>query len=89
MANTPTAKKRARQAVRRRQANQAQRSMMRTCVKKVVRAIEAGDQEQATQAYRQAVPIVDRMVAKGLIHRNKAARQKSRLNKHIRLLQQS
>lgn len=87
MANTPTAKKRARQAVRRRQANQAQRSMMRTSVKRVIRAIETGDQDKAAEAFRQAAPIVDRMVGKGLIHRNKAARQKSRLNKHIRALQ--
>ena len=87
MANTATAKKRARQAVRRRQANQAQRSMMRTSVKRVIRAIETGDPNKAEDAFRQAVPIVDRMVGKGLIHRNKAARQKSRLNKHIRALQ--
>ncbi|MCO6440687.1 MAG: 30S ribosomal protein S20 [Nitrococcus mobilis] len=87
MANTPTAKKRTRQAARRRQANQAQRSMMRTAVKKVLRALDSGDQEKAGEAYRQAVPLVDRMASKGLIHKNKAARQKSRLNKHIRALQ--
>ncbi len=87
MANTPTAKKRARQAAHRRQANQAQRSMMRTAVKKVLRALDSGDQEKAGEAYRQAVPLVDRMASKGLIHKNKAARQKSRLNKHIRALQ--
>lgn len=87
MANTPTAKKRARQAARCRQANQAQRSMMRTAVKKVLRALDSGDQEKAGEAYRQAVPLVDRMAGKGLIHKNKAARQKSRLNKHIRALQ--
>lgn len=87
MANSPTAKKRARQAVQRRHANQAQRSMMRTAVKHVVRALEAGDQGKAQEAYRLAVPIVDRMAGKGLIHRNKAARQKSRLNKHIQALQ--
>ncbi|MDN5850730.1 MAG: 30S ribosomal protein S20 [Nitrococcus sp.] len=87
MANTPTAKKRARQAVQRRQANQAQRSMMRTAVKRVVRALGSGDHEKAAEAYRLAVPVVDRMASKGLIHRNKAARQKSRLNKHIHALQ--
>lgn len=87
MANTPTAKKRARQAQRRRQLNQSQRSMMRTFVKRVLHAIEAGDPQKAEEAYRQAVPLVDRMAGKGLIHRNKAARQKSRLNRQIRSLQ--
>ncbi|MDN5871474.1 MAG: 30S ribosomal protein S20 [Nitrococcus sp.] len=87
MANSPTAKKRARQAVQRRQANQAQRSMMRTAVKRVVRALGSGDQQKAEEAYRLAVPVVDRMASKGLIHGNKAARQKSRLNKHIQALQ--
>ncbi|EAR20910.1 Ribosomal protein S20p [Nitrococcus mobilis Nb-231] len=61
--------------------------MMRTAVKKVLHALNSGDQEKAGEAYRQAVPIVDRMAGKGLIHKNKAARQKSRLNKHIRALQ--
>lgn len=87
MANTPTAKKRSRQAQRRRQLNQAQRSMMRTFVKRVLHAIAAGDPQKAADAYRQAIPLVDRMASKGLIHRNKAARQKSRLNKQIRSLQ--
>lgn len=87
MANTPTAKKRTRQAMYRRQANQAQRSMVRTSVKQASRAIASGNPEKAEEAYRQAVPIVDRMARKGLIHKNKAARQKSRMNKRLRALQ--
>ncbi len=60
--------------------------MMRTCIKKVVKAIEAGDKAAAEAAYKAAVPVIDRMAGKGLIHRNKAARHKSRLNQHIRAL---
>ncbi len=60
------------------------RSMMRTHVKKVVRAVEAGDKDAAQSAYRAACPIIDRVADKGLIHKNKAARHKSRLNAAIR-----
>ena len=59
---------------------------MRTFVKKVVKAIAAGDKAQAEVAYKEAMPIVDKMVGKGLIHKNKAARHKSRLNARIRAL---
>ncbi len=87
MANIASAKKRARQAEKRRQHNQARRSMLRTYIKKVVRAIEAGDKAQAEAAYKAAVPIIDSMAGKGLIHKNKAARHKSRLNQHLRAMQ--
>ena len=86
MANIASAKKRARQAEQRRQHNQAQRSMLRTQIKRVVKAIESGDRSAAEEAYRGAVPVIDRMAGKGLIHRNKAARHKSRLSQHIRAL---
>jgi len=58
--------------------------MVRTYIKKVVLAIEAGNKENAQQAYQEAVPVIDRMVTKGIIHKNKAARHKSRLSDHIK-----
>ncbi len=84
MANTPSARKRARQAEKRREHNKGRRSMLRTRIKNVIKAIKAGDKESAQQAYEVAVPVIDRMANKGLLHRNKAARHKSRLNQHIR-----
>lgn len=60
--------------------------MMRTHVKKVVYAIEAGDKTAAQDAYKEAVPVLDNMARKGLVHKNKAARHKSRLNAQIRAL---
>ncbi len=86
MANSPQARKRARQAEKHRRHNASMRSMMRTYIKKVVRAIEAGNKADAEAAYRAAVPVIDRMAGKGLIHKNKAARHKSRLNSRIRAL---
>ena len=86
MANTAQATKRARQAENRRQRNASQRSELRSSIKKVVAAIRSGNSEAALQAYRKAVPIIDSAVGKGLIHQNKAARHKSRLNQHIRAL---
>jgi small subunit ribosomal protein S20 len=59
---------------------------VRTYIKKVVRALEAKDKDAAQAAYSQAVPIIDRMVTQGIIHKNKAARHKSRLNAGIRAL---
>lgn len=61
--------------------------MARTAIKKVERAIEGGSYEEATAAFQAAVPIIDRMADKGLLHKNKAARHKSRLNGHIKSLQ--
>jgi small subunit ribosomal protein S20 len=83
VANSPGAKKRARQAVNRRAHNMGMRAMMRTYVKNVYYAIEKGDKAAAEAAYKDAVPAIDRMANKGLIHRNKAARHKSRLSHHI------
>jgi small subunit ribosomal protein S20 len=86
VANSPQARKRARQAVTRRQQTAGMRSMMRTHVKKVLHAIEAGDKAAAETAYKAAVPVIDRIADKGLIHKNKAARHKSRLNARVRAL---
>lgn len=83
MANIASAKKRARQAEKRRTRNVAQRSMVRTTIKKVVKAIEAKDKAAAVTAYNDMVPVIDRYATKGLIHKNKAARHKSRLSAHI------
>ena len=84
MANTAQAKKRARQAEKHRQHNASMKSMLRTYVKRVIKAIESGDPAKAQSEYQIAVPIIDRMARKGLIHPNKAARHKSRLTHHIR-----
>ncbi|MDX1626932.1 MAG: 30S ribosomal protein S20 [Wenzhouxiangellaceae bacterium] len=83
MANSASARKRARQAERNRRHNAAQRSYVRTMIKNVVNAVKAGDAEQAESAYRKAVPAIDKAVSKGIMHGNKAARHKSRLNRHI------
>ena len=86
MANSASARKRARQAETSRRSNASRRSMMRTYMKKVLAAIEAGDKEQATAAFNLVAPIIDRSVTRGLIHKNKAARHKSRLNAQIKAL---
>jgi small subunit ribosomal protein S20 len=86
VANSKQAKKRAIQAESNRQHNASRRSMMRTLVKKVQTAIDTGNKETATAAFTAVVPILDRYATKGLIHANKAARQKSRLNAHIKAL---
>ena len=86
MANSPQAKKRARQAEKRRAHNASLRSLVRTNIKKVVAAIDAGDAEQAQAAYTAAVPVIDRMADKGIIHKNKAARHKSRLSAQVKAL---
>ena len=86
MANSPQAKKRARQAVKRRGHNAGLRSMTRTYIKKVVAAIAGGDKAQAQAAYNEAVPVIDRMADKGILHKNKASRHKSRLNAQVKAL---
>lgn len=86
MANSPQAKKRARQNDKARQHNASLRSMVRTYLKKVVAAIEAGDVEAAKKAYTEAVPVLDRVADKGIVHKNKAARHKSRLNAQIKAM---
>ena len=86
MANIKSAKKRARQAVKRNARNASSRSMLRSAIKKVVNAVAAKDKKAAEAAYKSAEPIVDRYSSRGLIHKNKAARHKSRLSAHIKAL---
>lgn len=86
MANIASAKKRARQSENNRQLNASQRSMLRTNIKKVLNAVQAKDKDAATAAYQSVVPIIDRMADKGLIHKNKAARHKSRLAAKVKAL---
>lgn len=86
MANSPQARKRARQAENSRKHNASARSMVRTYIKKVNAAIDDKNYDEATTAYKNAVPVIDRLADKGLIHANKAARHKSRLNSAIKAL---
>jgi small subunit ribosomal protein S20 len=86
LANSAQARKRARQAEHHRQRNAAQRSTLRTAMKKVLKALATGNHAGATEAYKDAVPLIDRAAGKGLIHARKAARHKSRLNARIKAL---
>ena len=86
MANIKSARKRARQAEKTRLHKMGQRSRMRTHIKSVVKAVEKGDKAAAEAAYKQAVPVIDSMINKGVVNKNKAARHKSRLNKMIKAL---
>ena len=86
MANSPQARKRARQAERRRAHNASLRSLVRTVIKKVYAAVQSGDPAAARSAYDNAVPVIDRMADKGIIHKNKAARHKSRLSAQVKAL---
>ena len=86
MANIKSAKKRAKQTIVRNERNVAQRSQLRTAVKKVLKAIDANDAAAAREAFTIAQPLLDRFAARGLIHKNKAARHKSRLTARIKAL---
>ena len=86
MANIKSAKKRAKQTVVRNARNAAQRSMLRTAVKKVLKALDANDAAAAQAAFVVAQPILDRFSSRGLIHKNKAARHKSRITARIKAL---
>jgi len=86
MANTAQAKKRARQAEKNRIRNTGQRSNLRTFIKRLLAAVESGNKEQAQSAFKAVVPVIDSAVTKGLLHKNKAARNKSRLNAKIRTM---
>ena len=87
VANTKSAEKAARQAEKHRARNVALRSRMRTAVRSVTAAIAAGNKETARNSYQKAVPVIDSLVSKQIIHRNKAARHKSRLAARIRAMQ--
>ena len=84
MANSTSARKSARQAEKRRLHNMGLRTRLRTHVKNVAKAVAAGDAEGMRAAYKKAVPVIDSGVNKNLIHKNKAARHKSRLNRLLR-----
>jgi small subunit ribosomal protein S20 len=86
LANTKQAKKRARKSEELRQHNVTVRSAMRTAIKRIRAAIASKDKSKAQEAYTAAVPLVDRMANKGFIHKNTAARYKSRINARIRAI---
>jgi small subunit ribosomal protein S20 len=86
VANIKSAQKRARQAEKTRQANMGMRSKLRTMVKDVVKACDAGNKDAAQAAYKLAVPVIDSMTNKGIVNKNKAARHKSRLNKRVKAI---
>jgi len=86
VANTPQAKKRARQNEKNRKHNTSLRSMTRTYMKKVQVQIESGNYEEALAAFKAAQPIMDSMVNKGIFAKNKVARQKSRMSAKIKAL---
>lgn len=86
MANSAQARKRARQSVKVNLHNAALRSTMRTAIKKIIKAIESGDKAAATAAYQENVGVIDRIADKKIIHKNKAARHKSRLSAKIKAM---
>jgi small subunit ribosomal protein S20 len=86
MANSAQARKRARQAVALNKHNSSLRSMLRTSIKRVRQAIEAGDQSAANAVFVKACSVIDRTADKRIIHKNKAARHKSRLSAAIKAL---
>jgi ribosomal protein S20 len=86
MANTAQARKRARQSVKVNAHNAALRSTLRTAIKKVIKAVETGDKAVAMAAYQENVSVIDRIADKKIIHKNKAARHKSRLTAAIKAL---
>ncbi len=83
MANTKSAKKAARQTVRRTNANKGRRIRARSYARKVEEAIEAGDKKAAAAALKEAEPILARTAQKGLLHRKTASRKVSRLAKRV------
>lgn len=86
MANTAQARKRARQNIKRNAHNSSLRSTLRTAIKSVSKAILAGDKTNATNAFNSAVSVIDRIADKKIIHKNKAARHKSRLSAALKNL---
>ena len=86
MANTKSAEKAARQAAEHRVRNVALRSRMRTAIRKVVDSVAAGKKDEARTHYQAAVPLIDTLVNKNIIHRNQANRHKSRLAARVKAL---
>ena len=83
LANTAQARKRVRQSEKARSRNAAQKSNFRTSIKKVLKSLSDKNRDQSNVDFKEAMSVIDKLVIKGLIHKNKAARQKSRLNKKI------
>ena len=86
MANTAQARKRARQSVKVNAHNASLRSTLRTAIKKVIKAVESGDKAAAAASYQENVMVIDRIADKKIIHKNKAARHKSRLSAAIKAM---
>ncbi|BBL35947.1 30S ribosomal protein S20 [Nitrosomonas stercoris] len=86
MANTAQARKRARQNVTRRERNSGLRSKLRTAIKNVQKAVVAGDKNMAESLFKSSVSVIDSITNKGIIHKNKAARHKSRLSSAIKAM---
>ncbi|MDT8363136.1 MAG: 30S ribosomal protein S20 [Nitrosomonas sp.] len=88
MANTAQAKKRARQTIKQRERNFGLRSKLRTAIKAIRTAIATGDKSQAEATFRSSTSIIDSIASKGIIHKNKASRHKSRLSSAIKVMDQ-
>ena len=86
MANIQSAKKRARQTIVKNELKSSQRASVRTAIKSVEQAIEAKDQEQAKNLFLKAQKLIDKMANKKVITKNSASRQKSKLNRSIKLI---
>lgn len=86
MANIKSAKKRARQAIKRRAHNVALRSQVRSAVRKVMKAIESGNKEAAKAEFAVVVPQIDRMATKGILRKSRAAHYKSQINARLRAM---
>lgn len=86
MANSSQARKRARQSIKRREHNISLRSRLRTAIKQVRKTIDTGNKKEAQAVFNQTVSTVDSIADKGIIHKNKAARQKSRLSAAIKAM---
>jgi len=89
MANTAQARKRARQSVARNKHNSSLRSMLRTSIKRVRSAVASGDQTAAADVFQKATSVIDRVADKNIIHKNKAARHKSRLAAAVKAMQEA
>lgn len=86
MANTAQARKRARQSTQRRAQNMSLRSELRTAIKKVRKAVVAGDKAAAQTVFKESQSVIDSIADKKIIHKNAAARHKSRLSAAIKAL---
>ena len=86
MANIKSAKKRARQAIKRRAHNVALRSQVRNAIRKCMKTIQTGNKEAAKAEFAAVVPQIDRMATKGILRKNRAAHYKSQINARLRAM---